>query len=253
MKNAFVAVALMLSCAAFAQPPQEPADPAVAVLEDLAAQRAGITTLTASFELANQSGADVTEDTGTFVFQAPERLVFALDNPDAGTGEYDMVYLLDGGRFYEHDLVTQQVQVYDYDDGSRMGVLMTAFRRDITRLTEQFEVSVFDPGDYEGEASIGLLLEPKQSKEEPPFQRARLYLRKEDSLPVMVYVLHNSQSEMFIQFSEYTKNEPLAPYQAQIAAPKDTVIIENEETFETVGEDLRYLPADETREDVPTE
>jgi outer membrane lipoprotein-sorting protein len=249
MKNALVPAALLFGLAALAQTAGEPADPAADVLERLAAQRAGIETLTAPFELANQSGTDLTEDTGTFVFQAPERLLFSLDDPE-GEGK-DMEYLLDGGRFYEHDLVTQQVQIYDYGEGSRMGVLMTAFRRDITRLTEQFDVSIFDPGDYEDEAAIGLLLEPKPGKEEPPFQRARLYLRAEDSLPVMVYVLHNSQSEMFIRFSEYTKNEPLAPHQAQIAAAKNTVIIENEETFTTVEEEVRYLPAEEAAQDSP--
>lgn len=236
---------------ALAQAPAQAADPARAVLDELAKQRTGITTLKATFELVNQSGADVTEDTGDLVFRGPDRLLFALDAPE-GEG-YDTVYLLDGERFYQHDLVTEQIDIYDYDGGSRMGFLMTVFRHDLSRLTEHFDVTVFDPGDYEDEAALGLLLEPKPGDDEPPFQRARLYLRKEDSLPAMVYVLHNSESEMFIRFLGYAKNERLAPHAAQIAAPRGTVIVENEQTFSTVEAEVRYLPKDEARTDAPAE
>jgi outer membrane lipoprotein-sorting protein len=214
-----------------------------AFLKELEAKRDKLQVVQARIHRENITPDGVFEAEGTMLYAHPRRIVFRYEDPTVTD------LLIDNLRVYRYDEDMEQLLIDDLEDDPATEALYIGFERDLKRLREAFDVSLFIPEVKEG-AVKGLLLRPREAGEEDEagpaatFESVYLYLREEDYLPTRVIVVNDADSQVEMRMSEYRVNQRIDPAQTQFRIPEGTVIIENQESFEEAPEGGLLLPRD---------
>jgi outer membrane lipoprotein-sorting protein len=202
--------------------------PVDAFLRNLTEKRAHVQDMTARFQQKTVSGNDVTYSHGALLYVRPRRIVFRYIEPE-------LVYLIDGLSVYEYDPELEQVRIVALKDSPDTEALYLGFENDPERLEEAYRLSLFKPEEGR-EGAIGLELEPKDPQSETAFfQRVRLSLRAEDYLPYRIHIVHDAEAATTLDVADVKTNVPIDPRQTQVELPPGTVIVEPDESTETVG------------------
>lgn len=211
-------------------------------LKELSLKRAAVGTLYAQMRLENTTPEQKTESRGTVLYIRPNRLVFRIF--DGENEEAKQVFVVDSNKVYEYDASIEQLQIYDLGENREMRAIFSAFESDLTQLQDYYDIELFEPGDAADRAVQGLMLVPKNLMEDRSrlFERVRVYLRDKDYLPTLIHVVNDADSEAVMYFDDL-KVDPILPRHAdQIALPKGTKIIENDDKVRTVRTEVEYIP-----------
>jgi outer membrane lipoprotein-sorting protein len=208
-------------------------------LQDFARKREHIVVLEARFSQENITPDDITEAEGDLLFVHPRRIVFRYM-------EVGITYLVDDTVVYEHDAENEQVRMHDMKDEPALEALFLGFRSDIGQLLKTHEIRLFDPGD-ERPGTIGLELTPKPAADDEEaeavlFERARLFLRLKDYVPVYVHLAIDKESENTLEFHDIKVNPEIAPGRTQLDLPEGTRIIDSDENVKEAGPDGARIP-----------
>ena len=217
---------------------------------EFAKKREHIQTLQAEFVQDNVSQDETMRSGGRIAFAKPKQLLFEYRDPA-------IVYAIDGNRVFEYEADLKQVQIYDIEDSAQADAFFIAFDNDASRLREAYDVTLEDgrPGDC-GQRVLTLL--PKKSEDENAesnalFREIRLYLRAEDLLPCRIRALNEEGTEVIITISAYAINDATATIGTQFTVPEGTMIVENEDKFDTVGPGGKLLPEKPAAPPTPAE
>jgi hypothetical protein len=137
-----------------------------------------------------------------------------------------------------------------------MEALFLGFASDTSKLRKAYSIEFFEPAGAEGVAK-GLELRPKPRPEQPAtpdreavadeeqshfFERARLFLREADYLPVRIRTDVDHESQVDLRIVDLKLNATDEPSILQVELPEGTKIIRNEELVETVGAGGKRIP-----------
>lgn len=237
-----VGVFLALTVGALSESHQaEPATLSVeAFLDQLANKRQDIAVMKARFAMENVTPDETRQSIGELLYVKPRRLVFHI----FGAGKLDLALLLDGQQIYEYDPELEQLQIYHWEDNTDMDALFAAFESDPKALRTAYDIELFEPQDQNRDTIQGVVLRPKGTPEEKGrlFEQVRLFLGKEDYLPVGVHIVNDPESEVFLEFNQIEINHPVRPEETQIAVPPGTKVIENEDRVRTIRRNVHYFP-----------
>lgn len=213
-----------------------------AFLKELSLKRAAIGVLSAQMRLENATPEQKTQSRGTVLYVRPDRLVFRIFEEDKE--ETKQVFVVDGNRVYEYDASIEQLQIYDLGKSGEMQAIFSAFQSDLTELEKYYDMELFEPGDAADRAVQGIMLVPKSLVENrsPLFERVRVYLRGGDYLPTLIHVVNDADSEAIMYFDDLKIDPSLPNHADQIALPRGTKIIENDEKVRTVRAEVEYVP-----------
>jgi len=211
-------------------------------LRDLSSKRKEFSVVKANLKIENITPEQTTESHGSLTYVRPNRLVFRIFS--GSTTEQTQVFLVDKSRLFEYDSSIQQMQIYDLSDNIDIQALLFAFENDLTKLEEHYRVSLFEPGDAADRATQGLMLEPKEDAQHDTrlFERIRIYFREKDLLPTLIHVINDADSEAIMYLNDIQVVDTIVEHEDQIAAPKGTTIIENDQKVRTVSDEIEYIP-----------
>lgn len=213
-----------------------------AFLDELARQRQDVVSLEARFIMENRTPDESLQSVGRLLFVRPRRIVFRILNPDTMDPVHEI--LIDHSRVFEHDHELEQVQIYDRGKDPDMEALFAAFESDPTELRQAYHLDLFDPGDESDRAAYGLMLTPIETDDAAPrlFERVRIFMRDGDYLPTRIHIFNDAESQVILNFDDFEVNGDVKPEDTQLAAPRDTKVIENEESVRKVTARVERMP-----------
>ncbi len=201
---------------------------------EFTAKRAGIRTLAAQFSQDEIVPEDTWQTNGSLVYVNPRRILFRYEAPDPS-------YLIDGSRCYIHESDLKQLRVLELEDNPQTEALFLGFDDDTKRLKEAYHIELPDVAK-EPEGARCLVLRPRATGEEAPFEKVTLFLRAEDYLPYRIHIQNEAESQVIIRVSDFIVNGPMPPEQSRLELPEGTDIIENDQKIETVGAGGKRVP-----------
>lgn len=203
---------------------------------DFAERRNAVHSLHADFAQTTTTPDEVIESVGTLVYTSPRRLIFRYDDPP-------LVYMIDGLNAYEYDPDLEQLQIFALEDRPESEAFYLGFENNADRLQEAYDVRIVPPQDAAAHA-LGLEFTPKESEEEPYFQRVLLQLRKNDFLPAAILIVNDEESDVTFSITNFEVNTDLATDETHVVVPEGTVIVDNDTYAGEAGPDGMRVPAE---------